>query len=110
VGTLQSHGLERDVKAVGEVARERGAERVVVGLPIHMNGSEGPEAKGARRFAERLSQTTGLPVDTLDERWTTVEAERALDETGARRKRKRVVVDDLAATILLRSYLEREAR
>jgi putative Holliday junction resolvase len=84
----------------------------VVGLPLHLSGRSGPEAEAARAFACALGEAAGTPVDLLDERWTTREAERALREgkRSARRKRDRGSVDSVAATLLLRSYLERERR
>ena len=89
----------------------RRAARVVVGLPLHMNGRAGPEAEAARAFAAALAGELGLPVETLDERWSTVEAERTLRETGqSGRKRRAGDADTLAATLLLRTFLERRAR
>ena len=108
--TLVRSDAERDLEALRALIREREVTRVVVGLPIHMDGRKGPEAEAASRFAERLAEATGLPVDLLDERWTTVEAERALLASGSRRGRRRrtEVVDSVAASILLRTWLERE--
>ncbi len=112
-GAIQAKGREKDLAALCALARERDVGSVVVGLPIHMSGREGPEAKRARSFAEALAQRSGLPVSTLDERWTSIAAERALAEeaTSARRRkrqRKEGTVDALAATLLLRTWLERE--
>ena len=107
-GTLESRGFERDLAAIRAIVEERQVERIVVGLPIHMDGRSGPQAEAARAFAERLAEELGLPVDTMDERWTTKEAERALRATGRKGKKKRAVIDSVAATILLRTYLERE--
>ena len=93
---------------------EHQVSRVVVGLPIHMNGRHGPEANEALGFASELSAATGLEVETLDERWTTIEAERALraSSTGRgrsrrREQRQRERVDATAASIILRTYLAR---
>jgi putative Holliday junction resolvase len=109
-GVLESRGAARDVATVAEIVRERGAGRVVVGLPIHMSGRRGPEAEAAQRFAEALAKRAGVPVDTLDERWTSREAERSLREMGRTSKRRaRGEVDAIAATLLLRSFLERRA-
>jgi len=130
-GTLQSAGRAKDLAALCALAAERGVTRVVVGLPLHMDGRRGPEAEAAQRFAEALAEASGLPVETLDERWTSLEAERALRETGdaprargsraGRGKRRRRggggggraegkgAVDEMAATILLRTFLERQA-
>lgn len=108
-GALESGGLERDVRAIAALARERGVERVVVGLPVHMSGRRGPEAAAAETFAARLERELGVPVKTLDERWTTVEAERSLRESGTRGRRRRQQVDAVAATLLLRTFLARES-
>jgi putative holliday junction resolvase len=107
-GTLERRGGKRDVAALCELARERGVERVVVGLPLHMDGRAGKEAEAARAFAAALGAASGLPVDTCDERLTTQEAERSLRAqgyTGKRGKKRAALVDAVAATLILRSYL-----
>ncbi len=110
-GTLESRGRAADLVAIQSIALERGVKRVVVGLPLHMDGRAGPEAEAARAFADALARATGLPVETLDERWTTREAERTLREVGdAGRRKRRGAADTLAATLLLRTFLERLAR
>ncbi len=122
-GTLESRGRKADVAAIRRLAEERGVRRVVVGLPLHMDGRSGAGAEAARGFAEALGRELGLPVEMLDERWTSREAERTLRETGrssgARRgaggrrergaggRKKRGATDTLAATLLLRTFLER---
>ena len=110
IGVLASRGRQRDVAAVAELAGERAVKRVVVGLPLHMDGGQGEMAEAVRRFAEALAETTGLPVDLLDERWSSLEAERTLRETPRTRKQRRRdkgAVDTLAATLILSTYLER---
>ena len=107
-GTLESRGLKRDLAAIREVVETRQVDRIVVGLPVHMDGRAGRQAEAARAFAQHLARELGLPVDTMDERWTTKEAERALRETGRKGKQKRAVIDSVAAALLLRTYLERE--
>jgi len=106
-GVLERRGGARDLEALRALVAEREVGRVVVGLPIHMNGRRGPEAEAATAFARKLADATGLPVDTLDERWTTREAERALREMGRPKAKQRGAVDTVAATILLRTYLAR---
>ena len=108
-GALQRRDLASDLESLRAFAVEREVERIVVGLPIHMSGRVGTEAAAAQSFARALAGATGLPVDTLDERWTTVEAERALRATGLKARRRREVVDSVAAAILLRTYLARLA-
>lgn len=108
-GVLESRGRKRDLAALRELVRERAIGRAVVGVPLHMNGRRGPEAEAALRFAGELARSAGIPVDTLDERWTSVEAERLLRTTaaGSRAVKQRTgAVDEMAAAILLRTYLE----
>jgi putative Holliday junction resolvase len=107
VGYLERAGLERDLAALRALVAERGATRIVVGLPLQLDGREGPGARAAREFARALAAATSLPVDLMDERLTTVEAEHAL--RGAPRKARRArkqVIDAMAATLMLRSWLE----
>jgi putative Holliday junction resolvase len=109
-GTLRSKGLQRDVKALCALIREREVARVVVGLPRHMDGRKGPEAEAAEKFARELAARAGVPVDTLDERWTSREAERILHAQGHDARRARRHVDEVAASIILRTYLDLRAR
>lgn len=109
--TLERCGGARDLDAVGALVREHEVGEIVVGLPLHMDGRRGPEAEAAKRFAAELRGALGVPVGTLDERWTTVEAERALRESGRKGRKRRAVVDAVAASILLRTWLaQRHAR
>ena len=107
-GVLARQGREKDLAALRKLVREREVSRIVVGLPIHMDGRSGPEAEAARAFSSALAEATGVPVELLDERWTSVEAERSLREIGKTGSRRRAAVDTVAATILLRTWLERE--
>jgi len=84
-------------------------ERVVVGLPMRMDGSLGPAAEKTRAFVERLSAVTPVPIDSWDERFSTVSAQQALIEGGTRRKKRKEVVDKLAAQIFLQHYLDARA-
>jgi putative Holliday junction resolvase len=107
---LPSAGLKKDVAAIARIVTEREIGRVVVGLPKHMDGRKGPEAKAAEAFARALQQKTGLPVETLDERWTSIEAERVLRAQGKTAKQAKQHVDSVAAAIILRTYLELRSR
>ena len=110
-GHLERSGLEKDLETLSALASERAVTRIVVGLPKLLDGREGTGALAARRFARALSEKTALPVELQDERLTSVEAERALREAPARRRRDRKkVVDAMAATLLLRTFLERAGR
>jgi putative Holliday junction resolvase len=93
---------------LADIAREKEVSRIIVGLPRRMDGSYGPEAKSARELADRLRESSGLPVELVDERLTTVAAERSLLEGGARRAKRRQAVDRVAAALLLQSSLDRK--
>ena len=95
--------LEAVVAAVGEIR----PGHILVGLPRNMNGTFGPAAENARAFAENLRARVACPVDLCDERLTTVAAQRALRESGRKARDQRGVVDQVAAQILLQSWLDR---
>jgi len=88
------------------VARDRGAIRIIVGLPRRLDGSFGPEAKAARALADAVRKASRLPVELVDERLTTAQAERAMISGGVRRARRRATIDGIAATLLLQSHLD----
>jgi putative Holliday junction resolvase len=102
---LPSHGRARDVAAVREIAAREGVAAVVVGVPVNMDGSRGPQAEKSQRFGAAL-EAAGLPVVYWDERLTTVEAQRYLRDGGMSREKRRQTIDAAAAAILLQSYLD----
>ncbi len=93
-------------REVEQVVVERLPERIVVGLPLRLDGSEGDSAVDARGVAEQLHRRTGLPVEMWDERFTTVAAERSMIAAGQRRAKRRETIDAVAATLLLQSWLD----
>ena len=96
-----------DVAArIAEIVRERNAERVVIGLPRHMNGSVGIGAAEALAFAEKLRARLSCEVVTWDERMSTMAANRALRESGQKTRNSRSVVDQVAAQMILQGYLD----
>jgi putative Holliday junction resolvase len=99
-----------DIARIGEFASKRKVQLIVVGLPLNMDGSVGPAARRARRFAAALRRELGLEVELWDERLTTAEAERTLIASGQRRARRREVRDGVAASLILQSYLEAHQR
>lgn len=107
VGVIQEYNREKLAAAVAEKAKAHGVGAIVVGLPRNMDGSEGESAQGARLFAEQLRELTELPVVMQDERGTTVTAHGYLNETDTRGKKRKAVVDAVAATIILEDYLMR---
>jgi putative Holliday junction resolvase len=95
-----------DVARIGEIASRRKVHTIVVGLPLNMDGSVGPGARRAQRFARLLGRELSLPVELWDERLSTAEAERALIAAGERRARRREVRDGVAAALILQGYLD----
>ena len=98
------------VERLVSLARELEADSLVVGLPRRLDGSLGPEAKAARALAGGLGRASGLAVTLVDERLSSVAAERALLATGARRARRRQLSDQVAAALILQAHLDRRAR
>ncbi len=93
---------------VARVAGEQGAERVLVGLPLNMDGTEGPSARRALEFAEELRFHVDVPVEAWDERLSTVEGRERLRRAGLDRKERARRADVAAAVVILESYLERK--
>ena len=91
---------------VAHAAKDVKAELIVVGLPKNMDGSEGESAQNARAFAETLRELTGIETVMQDERGTTVTAHNFLNTTNTRGKKRKNVVDEVAATIILQDYLD----
>jgi len=105
---LRRDGSELD--RLAEWAADEGVELIVVGLPYTLRGEIGPQAKKVLEFVEALRIRLDLPIETWDERFTTAEAEQRLIEAERGRAERRRVIDQLAATIILESYLEERAR
>jgi putative Holliday junction resolvase len=104
--TLLRQGRRRDIDSVAEIARVHEISLIVIGLPLQMDGREGPAATRARDFAAVLSAALGIPVDMWDERLSTAEVERVLTASGMRRSRRREERDRLAAVVILQSWLD----
>lgn len=105
VRTISHWDPETAAAETVKTARETGAERIVVGHPLNMDGSAGERAQACRDFAALLEEKSGLPVVLWDERGTTVTAARYLNATDTRGKKRKKVIDAVAATIILESYL-----
>ena len=92
---------------LAEIASAHEAQRIVVGLPRRLDGTRGPEAAAAEALAGALRQASGLPVELVDERLSSVAAERSLIEGGVRREQRRITVDRVAAALMLQAHLDR---
>jgi putative Holliday junction resolvase len=106
VRTLHRKGTAADVAQIATLARTYATRRLVVGMPYDLNGQEGPRAQRVRVLVEALHDN-GFEVALQDERFSTVEAERALLEADLSRERRKKVVDALAAQVILTAWLER---
>jgi len=118
--TLERVNRNEDMRRLRELARQHSIRQIVVGLPLRLDGTQGKMAEEATRFAARLRKQLGLPVDMLDERLTSWEAERLLEEQSGRvlrdaktnaksaRKPARASVDAVAAAVILKEYLEQQ--
>jgi putative holliday junction resolvase len=120
LGALDRVNRNEDMRRLRELVHEHGVKQIVVGLPLRLDGTRGPMAEEAERFARRVSKQIGVAVELADERLTSWEAERLLEETqgrflreekGGGRKRKnapaKVTVDSVAAAVILKEFLER---
>lgn len=106
VKVITAYTNEKVAAEAAALAKELRAEKIVVGLPKNMDGSEGESAQNARAFATLLQESTGLPVVMQDERGTTVTAHGYLNETNVRGKKRKQTVDAVAAVIILQNYLD----
>jgi len=100
-------GEERDAERFRRLATEEGITLFVVGLPLHLDGGESEKSREARQFGAWLAETTGVPVEYFDERYTSQEAEQCLLAADMTRKRRKKRLDMLAAQIMLAAYLEK---
>ncbi len=105
IGVVRRVGGVRDLEAIARMLAPFTPARIVVGLPLNMNGSEGPQAAKVRAFAAKVENHLALPVALWDERLTSVEAEEALRAANVRPGRRRQLIDQEAAAIILESYL-----
>ena len=105
--TLRRSRLTRDIETLRELIAADGIGGIVVGLPVNMDGSEGPRAQSARDVAARLADALDAPVAFWDERWSTVAAERSLIAADLSRRKRARVVDRVAAAYILQGALDR---
>ena len=107
--TLQRRNRRYDQSELRKVAREYEVSEIVVGNPLRMSGQTGAQAEKMAAFAEQIQQELSLPVHLWDERLSTAEAHRLLDETGIRDARRKEVIDKMAAVLILQSFLDARA-
>jgi len=106
VRTETCSGEEDALKKIIAVCTELKADKIVLGLPLNMNGSQGPQAEKVTAFGEKLKSRLDIPLEMWDERLSSVSAERVLIDAGTSRRRRKEVIDKLAAQIMLQNYLD----
>jgi putative Holliday junction resolvase len=106
--TLERTSRRRDIEILGKIARKHGVAAIVVGRPLHMSGDQSPQADKAETFAELLREKLKLPVHLVDERLTSWQANEILDEQGLSRIERKGKVDQIAAVLILESYLSQQ--
>jgi len=104
--TLPATPADTLPERIATAAAGQAADRIIIGLPLPLDGSRGPEAAAAERLATGVRKASGLPVQMVDERLTTAAAERSLIEGGMRREKRRASIDRIAAVILLQGHLD----
>lgn len=107
VCTVTVTGIEDAVEKTAMKIQELGGTKIVLGLPRNMDGSEGFRAERTRRFAEMLTQKTGIDCEFMDERLSTAEAYIYMNITGFSSKKRRGVIDTLSAQVILQSYIDK---
>jgi len=110
IETIRRTAQVRDLARLAELCEEREIVALVVGLPLNMDGSEGPRAQKCRRFAEAAKSALARPVALWDERLSTFEASRRLHDAGLDTRRQRAIIDQVAAEVILQGWLDAGAR
>ncbi|MBQ9746864.1 MAG: Holliday junction resolvase RuvX [Clostridia bacterium] len=107
MGNVKSYNREKAAKQIAEKAAEIGAELIVIGKPLNMDGTAGEKVEMVKEFAAMIAQHTQTPIEFYDERLSTVSAHRFLsEEMGVKAKKHKNIVDSLAAEIILQSYMD----
>ena len=107
IETIRRTSLENDFKRLSELISEYEVHELVVGMPKNMNGTKGERAEKTEEFVEKMKEVIGLPVTFWDERLSTVMAERQLIAADVSRKKRKDVIDKMAAVVILQGYLDR---
>ncbi len=105
--TYRRKTLAEDLNYFLNLVKEKEVSKIILGHPVNMDGSVGERALKTKEFGEELSKATGLEVEYVDERLTSVEAEEILISSGVRREKRKEVIDKIAAALILESYLNR---
>jgi putative holliday junction resolvase len=108
--TIQHQNKRKDWEALGRILKDYAVREVVVGLPLRLSGAEGSQSEKMRRFARDLESEFGVPVHLWDERWTSNEASRLLRETKLSIQKRARAIDQMAAVLILQSWMDAHPR
>ena len=106
VGIIERKGIKKDIKKIQDLILEYGASKLIIGLPLNMNGTKGKSANSALNFAENLKKEINISVEMIDERLTTAQGERIFLEADISREKRKKNIDKIAAQLILQSYLD----
>ncbi|MFQ9980748.1 MAG: Holliday junction resolvase RuvX [Finegoldia magna] len=104
--TIKRKSKIEDIETINDIIKEKEVSKIIVGLPKNMNNTIGPQAKKVKTFVKELRKHTDLDIEYVDERLTTVSATRVLIEQNVSRKKRKDVIDSVAATYILQTYLD----
>lgn len=105
--TYKRKNLEEDINYFINLTKEKEVTKIIIGLPLNMDGSAGERVNKTKEFGKLLAKKTGLEIEYVDERLTSVEAEEILIKSKVRRDKRKVLIDKIAASLILESYLNR---
>ena len=109
IGVVERRSMRRDLEAIAAMLRDREVTTFVIGLPLNMDGTEGPAARVARLFADRLAAEFKVQVEMFDERLTSFEAEERLKGMPVRKGARKPAIDAIAATVILEGWMQSRA-
>ena len=109
IGVVERRSIARDLEVIAAMLRDREVTMFVVGLPLNMDGSEGPAARSARRFADQLAAALKVEVEMFDERLTSFEAEERLKGMPVKKGARKPAIDAIAATVILEGWMQLRA-
>lgn len=104
--TIKSESMRKNVDKIASIAKDENVQKIVVGLPLNMDGTEGIRASKSRAFGRVLEKVSGIETVYFDERLTSVQAEEIMDEMNVKKDKRKNIVDRIAAQIILQSYLD----
>ncbi|MBR7161743.1 MAG: Holliday junction resolvase RuvX [Clostridia bacterium] len=106
MGNIKSYDMEKAAAEIALKAKEIGAQAIVIGKPVNMNGTFGEKVEKVERLGELIRSHIDVPIEFFDERMTTVRAHQILQESGVRSKKRRPIIDSLAAELILQGYMD----